>query len=82
MSSLKSCHISQGSASEKRRAIPKKEREASSDCRERRNSLTTLSSEAAGQLDVLALDGDTLGVDGAEIGVLEERDEVSLNGLL
>jgi hypothetical protein len=27
-------------------------------------------------------DGDTLGVDGAEVGVLEERDEVSLNGLL
>lgn len=28
------------------------------------------------------LDGDTLGVDGAQVGVLEERDEVSLNGLL
>jgi hypothetical protein len=27
-------------------------------------------------------DGDTLGVDGAEVGVLEEGDEVSLNGLL
>ena len=27
-------------------------------------------------------DGDTLGVDGAQVGVLEERDEVSLNGLL
>jgi len=26
--------------------------------------------------------GDTLGVDGAQVGVLEERDEVSLNGLL
>ena len=45
-------------------------------------SLTTLTTEAAGELDVLALDGDTLGVDGAEVGVLEERDEVSLNGLL
>jgi len=33
-------------------------------------------------LDVLGLDGDTLGVDGAEIGVFEERDEVGLNGLL
>jgi hypothetical protein len=30
----------------------------------------------------LGLDGDTLGVDGAKVGVLEERDEVSLNGLL
>ena len=27
-------------------------------------------------------DGDTLGVDGAKVGVFEERDEVSLNGLL
>ena len=27
-------------------------------------------------------DGDTLGVDSAEVGVLEEGDEVSLNGLL
>lgn len=45
-------------------------------------SLTTLTTEAAGELDVLALDGDTLGVDGAEVGVLEERDEVSLDGLL
>ena len=33
-------------------------------------------------LDVLALDGDTLGVDGAEVGVLEEGDEVGLDGLL
>jgi hypothetical protein len=44
--------------------------------------LRALTTEAAGELDVLALDGDTLGVDGAEVGVLEERDEVSLNGLL
>lgn len=28
------------------------------------------------------LDGDTLGVDGAQVGVLEERDEVGLDGLL
>lgn len=27
-------------------------------------------------------DGDTLGVDSAQVGVLEERDEVGLNGLL
>ena len=44
--------------------------------------LRTLTAETAGELDVLALDGDTLGVDGAEVGVLEEGDEVSLNGLL
>ena len=28
------------------------------------------------------MDSDTLGVDGAEVGVLKERDEVSLDGLL
>lgn len=44
--------------------------------------LRALTTKAAGKLDVLALDGDTLGVDGAQVGVLEERDEVSLNGLL
>jgi histone H3 len=27
-------------------------------------------------------DGDTLGVDGAQVGILEERDEVGLDGLL
>ena len=44
--------------------------------------LRALATEAAGQLDVLGLDGDTLGVDGTQVGVLEERDEVGLNGLL
>ena len=35
------------------------------------------------QIDVTyRLDGDTLGVDGAQVGVLEEGDEVSLSGLL
>jgi hypothetical protein len=33
-------------------------------------------------LDVLVLDGDTLGVDGAQVGVFEEGDEVSLDGFL
>jgi hypothetical protein len=45
-------------------------------------SLAALTTEAAGELDVLALDGDTLGVDGAEVGVLEEGDEVGLDRLL
>jgi hypothetical protein len=44
--------------------------------------LRSLTAETTSQLDVLRLDGDTLGMNGAEIGVLEERDEVSLNGLL
>ena len=46
------------------------------------SSLVALATEAAGKLDVLGLDGDTLGVDGAQVGVLEEGDEVGLDGLL
>eukprot|EP01052_Picozoa_sp_SAG31_P016554 SAG31_NODE_1101_length_9905_cov_3.367122_8_plen_162_part_00 len=44
--------------------------------------LSALATDAAGQLDVLRHDGDTLGVDRAEVGVLEEADQVSLAGLL
>merc|ERR1719221_1772250 len=44
--------------------------------------LGTLSPDPPGQLDVLGHDGDPLGVDGAEVGVLEETHEVGLTGLL
>lgn len=44
--------------------------------------LRSLTTETAGKLDVLGLNGDTLGMDGAQVGVLKEGDEVSLNGLL
>ncbi len=44
--------------------------------------LVALTAEAAGKLDILRLDGDTLGVNGAQVGVLEEGDEVGLDGLL
>ena len=44
--------------------------------------LRTLSTDAAGQLDVLGHDGDTLGVDGAQVGVFEERDQVRLRCFL
>jgi hypothetical protein len=44
--------------------------------------LAALTTETTSELDVLGLDGDTLGVDGAKVGVLEERDEVGLDGLL
>jgi histone H3 len=47
-----------------------------------RRHLRALATEAAGQLDVLGLDSDTLGVDGAQVGVLEQGDEISLDGLL
>lgn len=52
-------------------------------CREKeRTRLRALTTEAARKLDVLALDGDTLGVDGAQVGVFEEGDEVGLDGFL
>jgi histone H3 len=45
-------------------------------------NLRTLAPDSAGKLDVLGHDGDSLGVDGAEIGVLEETNEVRLSSLL
>ena len=42
----------------------------------------SLSTDPPGQLDILGHDGDPLGVDGAEVGVLEEPHEVGLAGLL
>ena len=47
-----------------------------------RNNLSALATDTAGQLDVLGHDGDTLGVDGAQVGVFEETDEVGLGSLL
>ena len=38
--------------------------------------LGALATDAAGELDVLGHDGDTLGVDGAKAGVFEETNEV------
>ena len=48
----------------------------------RKSSLGPFATDAAGQLDVLGHDGDPLGVDGAQVGVLEEADQVGLAGLL
>ena len=39
-----------------------------------RINLSTLSADTAGKLDVLGHDGDTLGVDGAQVGVLKKTD--------
>lgn len=33
-------------------------------------------------MDILGLDRDTLSVDGAQVGILKQRDEISLDGLL
>ena len=46
------------------------------------NNLSTLSTDAAGKLDVLGHDGDTLGMDGAQVGVLKKTNEVGLASLL
>jgi len=46
------------------------------------NFLSSLSTDSAGQLDVLGHDGHTLGVDGAQVGVLEQTNQVSLGCLL
>jgi len=45
-------------------------------------SLSTLAADATGELDVLGHDGDTLGVDGAEVDILEKADEIGLSSLL
>lgn len=44
--------------------------------------LSTLTTDAAGKLDVLGHDGDTLGVNSAQVGVFKETYEVSLGCLL
>ena len=44
--------------------------------------LGALAADTAGELDVLGHDGHALGVDRAQVGVLEEAHQVSLSGLL
>ena len=46
------------------------------------SSLGTFTTDTSGQLDVLGHDGDTLGVDGAQVGVFEQTNQVSLRGFL
>ena len=50
--------------------------------RKEKDSLGSLAADSAGQLDVLGHDGDSLGVDGAQVGVLKQSDQVGLAGLL
>jgi len=45
-------------------------------------NLSALATDASRELDVLWHDGDSLGVDGAQVGVLEETDQVGLASLL
>ena len=44
--------------------------------------LGTLSTETTGELHVLGLNGNTLGVNGTQVGVFKEGDEVSFRSLL
>ena len=48
----------------------------------KRERLRALASDAAGELDVLGHDGHALGVDGRQVGVLKEADQVGLGRLL
>ena len=45
-----------------------------------RRILGALATDAAGELDVLRHDGDALGMDRAQVGVLEEANQVGLGG--
>lgn len=45
-------------------------------------SLSTLATNATGQLNVLGHNGDTLGVNGAQVSVLKQTDQVGLRGFL
>ena len=46
------------------------------------NILCTLPADTTCQLDVFGHDGDTLGVDGAQVGVLKQTHQVGFAGLL
>ena len=46
------------------------------------SDLSTLTTDTAGKLDVLWHDGDTLGVDSAQVGVLEKTNKVSFRSFL
>ena len=45
-------------------------------------SLSPLTTDPSGQLDIFGHDGDPLGMDGAEVGVLKEPHQVSLTSFL
>jgi len=45
-------------------------------------TLSTFPTDTPGKLDVFGHDSDTLGMDGAQVGVLKETNQVCLTGLL
>jgi histone H3 len=44
--------------------------------------LSSLSADSASQLDVLGHDSDTLGMDGAQVGIFEKTDQISFASFL
>merc|ERR1711936_726334 len=44
--------------------------------------LGTFTTDTSGQLDILGHDGDTLGVDGAQVGIFEKTNQVSFGSFL
>jgi hypothetical protein len=46
------------------------------------SNLRAFTADAAGEMDVFGHNGDAFGVDGAQVGVLEQANQVSLSGLL
>ena len=50
--------------------------------KEKKDSLGPLATDSAGQLDVLGHDGNSLGVDGAQVGILKQSHQVGLAGFL
>ena len=49
---------------------------------QRLRCLRALATDSAGKLDVLRHDGDSLGVDGGQVGIFEKPNKVSLSSLL
>ena len=48
----------------------------------RRNDFGAFATDSTGKLDVFGHDGDTFGVDGAQVGVFKETYKVSFAGFL
>lgn len=64
------------------RARARADVQTATDFEEFEENLSTFASDPASELDILRHDGDTLSVDGAKVGVLEEADQIGLAGLL
>ena len=46
------------------------------------SELGALTADSSGELDILGHDGDPLGVDGAQVGILKQTNQVGFAGLL